>query len=435
MPPLQGDHGVRRIHARDALHSALQSILNHKLRSLLTLTGIVIGVLAVVSMASSVQTIKNLINTNMEGMGWNYSVVITAQPPGRVTGPRSMSRALRRVNQSQQMINYDDYLALRQQVPHKSVYATIENSVLLRLDNKSQQVTLRATDPEFFTNKTYSLLRGRYFNPYENDNLLPVAVLGYHFAREHYGDSDPVGRTLQLGKHRLRVVGVLDQDQLTTGGGMNFNNWERKNDLSAVYVPLKYGAYKFGTAKGVHMIYLQASSEAEFRQMKTQARQLLLARHGMFPNFSFMDVGEMLLTVTREIESYMQKWNITLIAIASISLIVGGIGLFSTLLISIQERMTEIGVRKSVGATEGDIFYYFIFEAVSLALLGALLGILLAWAALTLIGKAIDFPLSLPLQGILTGLLFSLLTGFISGLYPAIKAASIDPIQAIFYFE
>jgi len=131
----------------------------------------------------------------------------------------------------------------------------------------------------------------------------------------------------------------------------------------------------------------------------------------------------------------MEKWNITLIAIASISLIVGGIGLFSTLLISIQERMTEIGVRKSVGATEKDIFYYFIFEALALALLGALLGILLAWIALSLISKAIDFPLYLPVQGVLVGLFFSLVTGFVSGLYPALKAASVDPIKAIYYFS
>ncbi len=432
---MQEHHGIARIHARDALQSAFQSILNHKLRSLLTLTGIVIGVLAVVSMVSSVYALKELINSNMEGMGWNYSVVISAGEQGSVTGPRSLRRALRRANQSVQTINYDDYLALLEGVPHKSAYATIENTALMRLDNKEKQVRLRATDPEFFANKTYPVLNGRLFNAYENDQLLPVAVLGYHFAQEQYGKSDPVGKMLQLGRHRLRIVGVLDKDQLSSGNGMNFNTWERKEDLSAVYVPLKYGAQYFGTQKGVHMIYLQAASEEEFRLMKSQARQLLLARHSMFPNFSFMNVGEMLLTITKEIEGYMKRWNVTLIAIASISLIVGGIGLFSTLLISIQERMTEIGVRKSVGATEGDIFYYFIFEAVSLAMLGAALGIILAWLILTGISKAIDFPLYLPIQGVIVGFFFSFLTGFLSGLYPAIKAASIDPIQAIYYFE
>lgn len=424
-----------RVPAWDALRSAFQSILNHKLRSLLTLTGIVIGVLAVVSMFSSVYALKKLISNNMEGMGWEFSVVISADAPGRVSGPRSLRRALRRAGESVKTINYDDYLALQSAIPHKASYALIGSTAVMKLGNQDKQVQLRAVDAEFFANKTYPLLSGRYYNQYENDNLLPAAVLGYHFAREQYGQADPLGKTLQLGPHRLRVVGVLKDDQLSSGSGMNFNAWERKEELSAVYVPLKYGAYNFGTNKGVHMIYMQAANEEDFRELKTQVRQQLLARHRMFPNFSFMDVGQMILNITKEIEGYMEKWNITLIAIASISLIVGGIGLFSTLLISIQERMTEIGVRKSVGATEKDIFYYFIFEALVLALCGALLGILLAWIALSVISKAIHFPLYLPVQGALVGLLFSLATGFVSGLYPALKAAAVDPIQAIYYFE
>lgn len=423
------------MHTLDAFGSALQSIMSHKLRSLLTLTGIVIGVLAVVSMFSSVYALKALINKNMEGMGWNYSVVIAAGTQERVSGPRSLARAVRRANQSVQAVNYDDYLALRDNLKLKSSYGMIESNAMMRLGNKNKYVRLRATNNDYFTNKTYPILQGRYYNGYENENSLPVAILGYYFAQDTYKNENPVGKTLQLGNHRLQIVGVLDKDQLDSGGGMNFNTWERKQDLEAVYVPLKYGAYHFGTNKGLHMIYLQSSSEAEFRDMKTQARQLLLSRHSMFPNFSFMDIGEMMLTITREIESFMKKWNITLSAIASISLIVGGIGLFSTLLISIQERMTEIGVRKSIGATEGDIFFYFLFEAVSLALIGALIGVVFAWIILALISKAINFPLYLPLQGVGLGFFFAFLIGVASGLYPALKAARLDPIKAIYYFE
>ena len=418
------------MHLKDGLLSAFQSISSHKLRSLLTLTGIVIGVLAVVTMFSSVYALKNLVKNNMEGMGWNYSIIITAS-----SGEQSSSRrgGFRRAFQNVGTLSYADFLAVRDNVEHKSMYATIESNTLMRIKQKDQYVRIRATNTEFFRNKSYNIGQGRYYNSYESDNLMPVVVLGYYFAKDHFGDEDPIGKTLSLGKYRLTVVGVLAKDALNSGNGMNFNNFEREQDLKAVYVPLEYGATYFGTSKGVHTIYLQASSETKFYEMKTKARQLLLSRHNMYPAFSFIDIGDMLLTINNEIDKNMRKWNIALSAIASISLIVGGIGLFSTLLISIQERMMEIGIRKSIGATEGDIFFYFIFEALTLAFFGAVLGIILAWLTIMGIEKAIKFPLYLPIQGVALGIGFSLLIGFLSGLYPASKASRIDPIQAIYY--
>jgi len=216
---------------------------------------------------------------------------------------------------------------------------------------------------------------------------------------------------------------------------MQFNNWERENDLKAVYIPLETGARYLRSNNAVDYMYLQAKDDAAFAPLKNKARQILLTERGMYQNFSFQNIGALLLQINKEISSAFQKWNITLFAIASISLVVGGIGLFSTLLISINERMMEIGVRKSVGATEGDIFFYFIMEAVTLAALGSLFGILIASVLLKIVSAAIHMSLPIPAQGILIGIGFSLFIGFISGLYPALKAAKINPIQAIFYFE
>ncbi|MDY0151770.1 MAG: ABC transporter permease [Candidatus Cloacimonas sp.] len=421
------------MHFRDGIRSAFQSIFSHKLRSLLTLTGIVIGVLAVVTMFSSVYALKGLIKKNMDGMGWNYSLIIT---PGTNTDDSNHNRSgIKRAKQSVPSLNYDDFLALQTELKTKSMYGIIESNSLFRIGNKTRTVRLRAATEEFFHNKTYPIGQGRYYNAYENDNAMPVAVLGHQFAQEYYKQGNPIGQTLQLGTLRLTIVGILAEDALSMGNGMNFNTWERREDLKAVYVPLKYGAQYLGTGGVIHQIYLQAASEAEFATLKKESRQLLLARHNMFPNFSFMDVGALMLTITTEIDKFMKKWNITLIAIASISLIVGGIGLFSTLLISIQERMSEIGIRKSIGASENDIFFYFIFEAVALAFLGAALGVLLAWLLIVTLAKAIHFPLFLPIQGVVLGVAFSLFIGFLSGIYPALKAAGIDPIQAIYYRE
>lgn len=423
------------MHLRDGVKSAFQSILSHKLRSLLTLTGIVIGVLAVVSMFSSVYALKGLIKKNMEGMGWNLSVIIIPGTDESTAENGTNRSGIRRAKQSVPNLSYEDYLAIKEQLKLKSIYGMIETSSMFRMGNKTNSIRLRATNAEYFRNKSYPIGRGRGFKGYEEDGGAAVAILGYGFARQYYKDKNPVGKQLQLGSHRFTIIGVLQDDVLNSGNGMNFNNWERREDLKAVYVPLAYGASYFGTGGMIHQIYLQAASEAKFKSMKQEARQLLLSRHNMFPNFQFLDIGDFMLTINNEINSFMKKWNITLIAIASISLIVGGIGLFSTLLISIQERMSEIGIRKSIGATENDIFFYFIFEALSLAFIGAALGVLLAWGVLIMIGSAIKFPMNLPIQGVSLGIGFSLLIGFLSGLYPAVKAAGIDPIQAIYYRE
>ena len=416
----------------DGIRAAFTSIFSHKLRSLLTLTGIVIGVLAVVTMFSSVYAIKKLIKTNMEGMGWDHSLVIAAKDTGPSFhhGSRRKKES-QRTAQSQKPINYQDYVALKREIPHKSIYAMIENPSLYRMKGKDLQVRVRATSVDFFTSKNYDIQEGRYFNQVEEDNLLPVCVLGYWFAKKHFPSSSPLGKTVRLGDHRFEVVGILADDSVNKQEGFDFNSWERKNDLEAVYVPLKYGCTYLSPQGAVHMITMQSHDGDDFEAMKSAARQLLLSRHNMYPNFDFVDIRAIMVTISDEIDNQMYKWNVTLFAIASISLIVGGIGLFSTLLISIQERMTEIGVRKSVGATDASIFLYFIYESVILALSGALMGILIAWLILIAIGAAINMPLYLPLAGVSLGIFFSLVIGVLSGLYPAIKAARVDPIKII----
>ncbi|MDD5316774.1 MAG: ABC transporter permease [Candidatus Cloacimonetes bacterium] len=424
------------MHIGDGIRSAMVSIASHKMRSFLTTIGIVIGVIAVVTMFSSVYALKNLINTNMERMGWNYSVIIAPSAASvNNANQRSAVKTKRRAAQNVNPVDLDDYYTLKNELNYKAIYGMVETNTLQRMGNEDNYITLKATENYFFTSKNYLLSQGRLFSPVETQEGLPVAILGYKYAQKYYPDREVLGETIVLGEHRFRIIGVLGSDQLNSSGGMNFNTWERDRELQAVYVPLKYGSYRFVTGKQVPMIYLQAHNAKAFEKMKAKARQILLARHNMYPNFTFMDIGAMMLNISTEIDNQMKKWNITLSAIASISLIVGGIGLFSTLLISIQERMTEIGIRKSIGATEQDIFLYFIFEAIVLSLIGAITGILIAWMLLSVIGNALKFPLYLPWAGVMLCILFSLLIGFISGLFPAIKAARIDPIKAIYYLD
>ncbi|MCD4817855.1 MAG: ABC transporter permease [Candidatus Cloacimonetes bacterium] len=423
------------MHLSEAIKSSFKNISTHFLRTLLTLIGISIGVFAVVTMFSSVYGLKNLIMKNMEGMGWNNTIIITPSS-GKGNNARFSKHRMRfrYMNRKAKPLSIDDYNELRSTVKPKYIYGLIESWTSLYHDQKISSVNVRATNEDYFASKTYPLQKGRYFNTFENENAQKVCVLGYYFVETYFANKDPLGTVITVGENRFKVVGILADDKINKNG-MQFNPWQRKHDLKAIYIPLSTGAKYLRSNNSVDTIYLQSHSEHDFKDMSNLTRQTLLAAHNMAHDFAFSDIGSMMLEITQEIDEMMKKWNVTLFAIASISLIVGGIGLFSTLLISITERMMEIGIRKSLGAGEIDIFVLFISEALILSLLASFMGILSSSGIILIISKVTKFDFPIPMQGIILGITFSAVIGLLSGLYPAIKASKLDPIKAIYYSD
>jgi len=418
------------MHFFEGVGSSFQNIFSHKMRSILTLLGIIIGVFAVVT---SIYGLKKMITDKMESMGWNNSLIIYPS-----TGNEKSHRGRRRfrfryINREAKPLTIDDYMMLKKETDSKSIYGYITSwQRFLHKDNE-EWLRLNATNNEFFYNKTYEIGSGRMFMAFEEINALKVCIVGHYFV-EKYFDDDPLGEFLTIGQNRFKIIGILGEDTLNSAG-MDFNRWERHHDLGAVYIPLATGAKYLRNDDAIDYIYIQAFDGSHYWKLKTEITQKLMAKHNMAHDFSFNDVGALLYQITNEISEMMKKWNITLSAIASISLIVGGIGLFSTLLISINERMMEIGIRKSLGATNFDILSLFLMEAIILALMGALIGVGISSGLILIITKAIKFNFPIPMEGIFLGLGFAVLIGLISGLYPAIKASRIDPIKAIYYFE
>ena len=421
------------MHLLESVGSSFQNIFSHKMRSFLTLLGIIIGVFAVVTMFSTVYGLKKLITEKMEDMGWNNCIIIYPSSGEQTTSSRRRHR-FRYIQREAKPLTFSDYLMLKNEIDSKYIYGYISIYEKFYVGEKEENVRLNATTNAFFLNKTYTLKSGRYFNSYEEVNALKVCVIGYFFAEKFFKGENPLGEIITLGRNRLKIIGVLNRDELNKDG-MNFNAWERKRDLEAVYIPLSTGSLYWRTDNAIDYIYLQAYNNDTFGNMKISTRQKLLAKHKMAHDFSFNDVGALLFKITNEINEMMKKWNITLSAIASISLIVGGIGLFSTLLISINERMMEIGIRKSIGATDKDIFLLFLLEAIILALLGAFIGIFLSSFLVKALSVALKFSFPIPIEGVLLGIGFSIFIGIASGLYPSMKASKIDPITAIYYFE
>jgi putative ABC transport system permease protein len=418
----------------ESFRSSVQNIFAHKMRSMLTILAIIIGIFAVVVMFSSVYGIKQLVSDNMEKLGFNNSIIIYPSQ-GHQTNVASTGGSRRFMYMQRQVkpLSLSDYQVLKKHVEHKHLYGTIER--WFRYSSKKGQDWLRliATTDDYFNSKTYPIGKGRMFNNYEIANALPVCVVGYHFANDYFPDSDPLGEIITVAGHRFKIIGVLQNDVLASGAGMNFNQWERRRDLQSVYIPLSTGAKYLKIDNSIDMLFIQSEHFSGFNDMKNRTRQVLLANHKMGHNFSFEDIGSMILNVTKELDEFMHKWNMTLTIIASISLIVGGLGLFSTMLISISERMMEIGIRKSVGATQGNIFLHFIMESMLLSLFGALIGIALSTLLLVAISMALQFQFPVVTEGILLGIGFAVIIGFFSGFYPAWKASEINPIQAIYY--
>jgi ABC-type antimicrobial peptide transport system permease subunit len=423
------------MHLRENLSSSLRNIFEHKLRSALTLLGIVIGVFAVITMFSAVNGIKSMVMKNMEQLGWNNSLLLYPGEDGNSTSTvSSRHRRFMYINRSRKPLSFEDYQALSQNVQTKYSYGMIQRweRTTSNKQSKSDWLRINATNNDFFHSKSYDLKKGRYFNKMEDSDALKVCILGYNFAEKNFPDGG-IGEIVKAGNMRYQVIGILDKDQLVSTGGMNFNRWERQRDLNAVYIPLSTAAKYLTADHAIDYIYFQAFGDHDFPLMKNQIRQRMLVQHNMSHDFQFNDVGAFMFKITDELKDMMKKLNITLSTIASISLIVGGIGLFSTLLISISERMKEIGIRKSIGATELDVFSLFLSESIILAVIAASIGTLLSKVVIMVVSSALNQHFELPWQGIALGFGFSILIGILSGAYPAFKASRINPITAIYF--
>ncbi len=423
------------MHLGDSIGSSFQSIWNHKRRSLLTLIGITIGVAAVVAMFSSVSGIKLMIMNRMESMGWDRSIAIYPSANGNANQNNRRRGRFMYIQRRPRPLSYDDYLLLKKEVEHENIYGKIDQWQQFQNGENRNWVRVSATNNDFFENKTYVLKEGRYFSSFEAKNKARVCILGYHFYQRHFANGEPINKTITIGGNRYQIIGVLDEDILNKSGRAQMNPWDRQWDLRAVYIPLSTGAQLLRQNNALDNIYIQARKDQDYDVMKTRVYQTLLASHSMAHDFAFNDVGSFIGKITEEIEKFMKTWNIVLSSIASISLIVGGIGLFSTLLISINEKMLEIGIRKSVGAKEFDIFSYFIIEALTLATLAAAFGVIIATGLVSILSVVMRMRVPIPIEGILLGFGFAIFIGLISALYPAIKASRVDPVRAIFYFE
>ncbi|NLG28347.1 MAG: FtsX-like permease family protein [Chloroflexi bacterium] len=403
----------------------------NKLRSVLTTLGIVIGVSAVIFLVSVGQGVRNSVAQQFEQIGSTIMFVI----PGKLeaTNTNMRSNFLRSANTS--TLTYADALQLKEQawsLGLRDVAPEFVATGLVVLGNRNRQTSISGATADYPTVREFAVAKGRFLDENDLRSLAKVAVLGRKVYLELFPTGeDPIDATLRINGVPFRVIGVMEAK-----GGTAFNDEDDQ-----VFVPLTTAQVRlFGgrTASGdytVSVIYARARDEASLDRARDKVSQLLRRRHNLLyrddeDDFSVLTQKD----ISSVLDSLFALLTVFLGLIATVSLIVGGIGIMNIMLVSVTERTREIGIRKAVGAKRRDILAQFLFEAMVLSLLGGLLGIVAGISGLglaTRFSSSLSFSLSLSTVLIATG--FSVAVGLFFGFYPALRASRLNPIDALRY--
>jgi putative ABC transport system permease protein len=397
----------------EGLRQALGSIRANKLRSFLTMLGVVIGVGSMLLMVAVVQGFQSNIRQQFEGLG-SRLVFIFYNPD------RNARRQARRTFDGLQL---EDAEAIRRHCDRLSnVAAELDmGQANVAAGGREWTIATVAVEPQYAAVRGVKADRGRFVESADLEEWRPVCVIGRETAQKVFGQADPLGGDLQVNGVRLTVVGVLEK----RGRAIDGNYDDR------IYLPLTTAQKRMLGSHTVGVIYAQARQPEETEAAMDQVWAELMRRHNNRPDFTVDSQSRILETLGR----IMLAIGGLLAGIAGLALLVGGIGIMNIMLVSVTERTREIGIRKAVGAKRRDILFQFLTEAMTLSGLGGLLGVAIGYGSAAVVAAVAkeNLPASVPLWASILAFGFSCGIGLASGVYPAFRAARLDPIQALRY--
>ncbi len=396
-----------------------RSLRANKLRSMLTMLGMIIGVAAVIAMVAIGAGANERISSQIASVGSNLILVL----PGSTT-----SGGLRSGFGSTPTLTMSDARAIGKELPAVRFSApSIRSTSPVVYGNQNWSTIIQGLTPEFFEIREWGLSAGRYFTTAEVEAAAKVAVLGQTVADNLFGDESPIGKSVRIKRVPFTVIGLLERKGQSIQG-------QDQDDTVAVPITTAqrklFGSAHIGT---VGVIIVQAVDGDSVKDAERQVNELLRQRHrigpGEPPDFSVRNLSEMLAVA----EASTRIMSLLLGAIASVSLLVGGIGIMNIMLVSVTERTREIGIRMAVGARERDILLQFLIEALILAVTGGAVGILVGVAGSSLISRFAGWSTLISPGAVLVAFGFSAAVGVFFGFYPARKASRLDPIEALRY--
>lgn len=378
---------------------AISSILSNKLRTFLTMLGVIIGVSAVIIAVGFAEGSTKSITSNIESIGTN---MLTVNLMGRRTSDVTYDVVAEELDKIDEIENYAPIL-------NGNVY--IKNS-----KNTSISTNYVGTNENYATVQDKTVQEGRFLTSFDIKGSLNVAVVGTYVANELFPDGDAVGSYVKFNNKSFKIVGILTQTE----------DGEEGTADDTIIIPYTV-AQRISRAGAVSTIYVRAENADNVDSLKENMENML---YKLYENEDYYRVTSQ-QAMLETLSSVTDTLSIVLAGIAAISLVVGGIGIMNIMIVSVTERTREIGIRKAIGARKINILVQFLIESLIITLLGGITGIIIGCIGITIIGKLDLVPAVYSAKWILISLIVSLVIGVVFGLFPAYKAAKMDPIKAL----
>ena len=400
----------------ESITIALHELFANKLRSVLTMLGIIIGVAAVIAMVSIGMGVKSNVEDSMASLGSNMLIVT----PGAAN-----SGGIRGAAGSRESLKYDDAMAIKKKIKNiDHVSPIVQRSYQIVYGNQNWNTVVMGVTPEYMAIRSLTLTVGTFISQTDNDKRQRVAVIGPTVARNLFGSENPIGRNIRIHNQPFKIIGVLASKGQSSMG-------QDQDDV--VIVPLMTEQERLLGITHIQMIQLQVSEASKIVQVQSEVETLLRQRHhilhGKDNDFTVNNLTSLLETVTQQ----TTMLTILLGSIAGISLLVGGIGIMNIMMVSVTERTREIGIRKALGATSSNVLMQFMIESMVIGIVGGVLGIILGISISKAIGGFGGLKTTIAVLPILVSFSFAVGIGLFFGIYPARKAARLDPIDALRY--
>ena len=404
---------------KESFGFAMNALRNNKLRTLLSLLGVTIGIFSIIAVLAAVDSLDRKIKKDLSSLDKNTIYLMRFS-----FGPSEIPQWKREQFPD---VKYDEYEYLKSSVNNldQMGYQLFVSRESMKFESESvSDVNVVPVSHEFIDIQGLEFEKGRFYNESESNSGAPVIVLGYEIAKGLFGESEPLGKNIRLYGQRFTVIGMLKKQGAGTFGD--------SNDTS-VFIPVNFLRRLYGDNNDAMtpVILVKPEKGVDMDAFKAELAQKLRNYRGMktdeIDNF-FINV---LSGFTDLIDGIVGQMNLVGWVISGFSLLVGGFGIANIMFVSVKERTNLIGIQKSLGAKNKFILFQFLFEAVILSVIGGVVGLLLVWIISVVLTKALDFEFILGMGNVLLGTGLAAIIGLISGILPAITASKLDPVEAI----